>query len=177
MRRAFSTVVRAGLAGLLIATVFSRGELISVRVWLSAAAVGITASAVSRLIVAARVEPAGLITAWKPRRTRGRSFDGGIKSLRATESVMREASRNPRSFGHQLRPRLHDLARHYLPISHGIDPDVDPAAAAVVLGDVAWLIDPRPARDAPTLDEIQRFVRIVAGTRHSATRRQEVSTP
>ena len=155
-------VIRAALFGLLVAVGFSRGELISVRVWLTAAAVGVTTTVLLRLIAVADVEPARLAFAWRsPLRPRRRRPGGGVQGLRSTEAMLLTASSHARGHASRLRPRLTVLADHYLPIRRGIDRGRDPEQASALLGEVAWLIDPVVNDRAPSLDEIEKFLDVI----------------
>ena len=155
-------VVGAALFGLLVAVVLSRGELISVRIWLIAAAVGIGATILVRLIVVASVEPARLVVAWRsPLRPHRRPRRHGIRDLRSTEAILLAATDNARIHAVRLRPRLTALADHYLPIRRGIDVGRDPDQATALFGDVAWLTDPGVTDRAPTHAEIHEFLDVI----------------
>ncbi|RZV45661.1 MAG: hypothetical protein EX269_09305 [Acidimicrobiales bacterium] len=151
----------AAIAGLAVAVAFSRGELVSLRVWIFAATITLVTSGVAQLIAIARVSTTPPIPAWWPLRKRAAVDRGVIRDVRALEGIIRGAPDNDRVFTLRLQPRLIEIARQYLPITHGIDPGLDQPAARTTLGDVAWLVDPEVTGRTPTLAELDRFLDIV----------------
>lgn len=151
----------AAFVGLGASIALSQGQLVSLRVWVFAAAAILVIAALVQLLTEARVAASPMISAWWPIRQARRADPGSVRSLRALEGIVRDAARNPRVHTLRLQPRLIDVAQHYLPITHGIDLHHDPVLAHEALGDVAWLIDTNVTGRAPTLDEIDRFIHLV----------------
>lgn len=172
-KRAASILLGATIVGVFFGVVLSGDDVISARVWLGAAAVTIIAILVRDLIAASSLQRATFTPAWSLRRQR--HVSPGPQALENTHSVLLSAQSSPRAHGLHLRPRLQDLAGHYLPIRHGIDVAHDPARATDALGDVAWLIDPSVNDRTPTTAEIERFLDVILDGRggSSSTGRSE----
>ena len=151
----------AAVAGFFAAALLSPGALVSIRLWVVAAAVIVVGSAFVRLIIVARVEVIESTPAWWPIRRRPQRERGPVHDFRALEGIVRDASHDPRVHTYRLQPRLIELARHYLPIEHGLDLDRNPVETATLLGDLAWLIDPEITGRAPTPNELDRFLDLV----------------
>lgn len=85
------------------------------------------------------------------------------RELKSVESLVARACDNERVHEQQLRPRLTALANHLLAMNHGIDRAANPKQAAVLLGDVAWLIESTNPNRKPTTDELNEFLDRVNG--------------
>lgn len=87
------------------------------------------------------------------------------RSLVALEGALLASLDNPRAFAHRLRPRLRAVAEHRLRVHRGVDPNDRPDAAAAALGDVGWLIGEGAAERPPTVEELDRFLDLLEGSR------------
>jgi len=155
----------SAIAGLAVAVAFSSRELLSLRVWIFSATITLVMSGSLQLMAAARVATTAPIPAWWPLRSRAAVDRGAIRDVRALQGIIRDAPDNDRVFTLRLQPRLVEIARHFLPMTHGIDPRLDQTAIETTLGDVAWLVDPEVTGRAPTLEELDRFLDIVLDNR------------
>jgi len=161
-KRILIVFARAGIPGLLIAAALSGQSRISVQIWVSATAVWVVGTVLYDFIAVAAVEPASLVPGWRRSgRRRQRPAFAGARGLQTIHVLLAAAQTTPRAHANQLRPRLIALAKHYLPIRHGFHLEQDPARAADLLGDVAWLIDPAVNEHRPGLAEITKFLDVV----------------
>lgn len=159
VKRTVRILVIAGGVGIFFGVVLSGDEVISARVWLGAAAMTVIAILLRDLLAASSIERTRFVGAWSLKRTD--STSSGPRGLQNIHSLLVNAANNPRTYGIHVRPRLVELAHHYLPIRRGIDVEHDPHQVGDVLGDVAWLIDPAVQDRAPTAAEIERFLDVV----------------
>lgn len=169
-RRSFAMVIRAGIPGLLIAVALSREGLISVQIWIAAAAIWISATLLWDFIAVAAVEPDKRLVAWRPSRRRGqpRTIYRPV-GMWEVKLLLANAQTNPRVHANALRPWLIALAGHNFAIRHGFDLESDPARVAGLLGDVAWLIDPAVSDRTPTSAEIGRFLDVILAEQDVST--------
>lgn len=149
----------AAVAGVVFGVTLSGNEVISVRVWLIGSAVVFVTMLVRDVLVAADVERATMVPAW--RLVEPDPVDDATPMVRSIASALTAAQDNAGIHRQHLRPRLTALATHYLPVRHGLDPARHPSRAAALLGDVGWLIDPAVGDRTPTATEIARFLDIV----------------
>jgi hypothetical protein len=166
-------VVRAAILALILALPFSGSELVSVGVWLALAVALVGVNLLRYVITVAEVEPAQITVAWTwrfRRRRRPRQVDRRPREVRAIEGIVVSAVDNSRVHAIRLRPRLSELADHFLPIRQGIDPASDPARANALLGDVAWLVDPDMSDRIPTVHELDKFLDIVLAEKNRPAR-------
>ncbi len=158
-KRTWVIVVRASLIGLLFAVAQSGDELISAQIWVAAGAVSMVVMLLRDFIAAAAIERARLVPAWSRRQQ-----PAAAREARGLQSIyvwLANAQDNPRTHANVLRPRLVDLANHYIPLKHGLDLKNDPARAADLLGDVAWLIDSEVIDRTPTPADLHRFLDVI----------------
>ncbi len=167
-KRKWVVVVRASLLGLLFAVALSGDEVISVQVWVAATAASMVVLLLSELIAVAAVEPARLVPAWSRRRQQAATREA--RGLRRIYLLLANAQRSPRTHANVLRPRLVELADHYLQRSHGLDLENDPERVADLLGDVAWLVDSGVVDRTPTTTDLQRFLDIMLDEQGSVPR-------
>ena len=162
LKRFCAIVLRAGVPGLFIAVALSGEGVISIQVWIGAAAVWIAGTRLVDFILTAEVEPDRRKLAWRPlRRRRQQRSVVGHKGIRTINLLVATALMNSRAHTNALSPRLRSLAHHYLPMHHGVDLERDPHRAAEVLGDVAWLIDPSVRDRTPSAAEIEQFLDVI----------------
>lgn len=159
VRRGVVIIVQAAFAGLLVAIALSGDALISAQVWLAAAALAVVAILVRELVSVAGVERVELVAAWTRHTPSQRA--SGPRGLLAIKALLSSAQNNPRIHAQQLRPRLVELAAHYLPIRHGIDLQRDPDRVADLLGDSAWLIDESVTNRMPSPADIDGFLDVL----------------
>ena len=167
LRKALVIIIRSAFLGLVVATPLSGQELVSLEIWLGATAVFAALNLVIVLVQVAAVEPAHIAVAWDWRGRRRPVGDQRPWELRAVEGLIASAQNNPRAFRNRLRPRLTELASHFLPIYQGIDPARDQRRAHDLLGDVAWLIDPDISDRKPTVGELDQFFDIILAEGHA----------
>lgn len=169
-RRLLRIVVWALALGLLLALPVGGQQRVSVELWFTALAVWLLIGLALALIRAAPPHggrSAGLLPVlarWLARLRRRSEPDASkLKDHRYIEALIKRATANERSHARRLRPRLQALADYQLFLQHGIDPHTDPAQAVALqeqrFGDTAWLLDPAVTDRAPTLDELDRFLR------------------
>lgn len=160
-RRGLRTLLRAGIPALLAAIAISREGVVSIQVWIAAAAVWLAGTLLWDFITSAGIERDRRVAVWRSPRRESPAPAANSIGLQTVNLLLANAQANPRAHANNLRPRLLALTEHYLPIRHGFDVNRDPARVAELLDDVAWLIDPSVAERAPTPSEIERFLDIV----------------
>jgi len=160
-KRIWVAVVQASIIGLPFAVARSGDEFVSALVWLAAAAVSMVVILLRGFLSVAEMGRARLVPAWSelPQPARARE----ARKVWSIHVLLANAQRNKRTHAHVLRPRLVDSANHYLPLKHGFDLESDPARAADLLGDVAWLIDSEVIDRTPTPADLHRFLDIILG--------------
>ena len=168
LKRAGLILVTAGLVGAIIGIALSGDDFISARVWLGAAAVTVVAILLREFLAISSVEHATFVSAWSLRRPhRTNSGPPGLQNIHA---LLIDARTSPRSFTIRLRPRLVELADHFLPLRSGIDFEHDPDQVAQLLGDVSWIIDSAVQDRSPTLAEVERFLDLTLVDRDGSPR-------
>lgn len=171
-RRLLRIAVWALALGLVIALPVGGQQRVSVELWLVALTVWLLIGLAATLVRAA--PPHGgrrpwLFPAFTPwlKGVRRRSQPGGstLKDQRHLEALITRAVGNERSHARRLRPRLQALVEHQLFFGHGVDPTTQPQQASAirhrVFGDTAWLVDPTVTDRAPTIDDLDRFLRLL----------------
>ena len=154
--------------GLLVALPLGAQRRISIEIWFIGFTVWFLVNLAIGLMRAAPPTSTSNIDlrGWLPERWRRRKTNdlSQLRDQRAIEGLLIRARDNERSHDKQLRPRLQDLADHFLGIDHRGDKPPDPAVADKALGEVAWLIDPAVTGRSPTLAEIDLFLDRVDGS-------------
>jgi len=158
-KRTWVIVVRASLIGLLFAVAQSGDELISAQIWIAAGAVSMVVMLLRDFIAVAAMRRARLVPAWSRRRPPAEAREA--RSLQSIYVLLADAQGSPRVHANIFRPRLLDLAIHYIPLKHGLDVENDAAPVAELLGDVAWLIDPAVIDRTPSLADLHRFLDVI----------------
>ena len=161
----FATAV---VFGAFVGIALSGDDFISAPVWLGGAAVAVVAILLRDFLKVSSVEPATLVSAWSLRRPH--RTNSGPPGLLNIHDLLVNAIATPRSFMIHLRPRLVELARHFLPLRNGIDFEHDSEQVAQLLGDVAWIIDPAVLDRSPTLAEVERFLDLTLVDRDRSSR-------
>lgn len=160
-RRLMVAVLAAAVLGMIVGVVPSQQQRLSVDLWLAGTATILAATLVRDALSTTpglglplrsvfRFDRFGQIDA-----ARNRRLPLGYRSL---QSSLLASAGSERAFLLRLQPRLIEMANHRLRVGHGIDAARDPEAAAVALGDVAWLIDPQTKGRCPTDEDIARFL-------------------
>jgi len=160
-KRTWVIVVLASLIGLPFAVAQSGDELISAQVWLAAAAVSMVVMLLRDFIAVSAMEKARLVPAWSERPQPAPAREA--RKVQSIHVLLANAQRNRRTHANVLRPRLVDSANHYLPLKHGFDLTSDPARAAALLGDLAWLIDSEVIDRTPTAADLNQFLDVILG--------------
>ncbi len=169
-RRLRRIVAWALALGLVVALPVGGQQRVSIELWFAALALWLLIGLTAALL---RVAPpyggrsAGLVpalTRWLGAlRRRSEPDRSQLKDHRHIEALIKRATANERSHARRLRPRLQALVDYQLFLRHGIDAATDPTRAVAVqrrlFGDTAWLLDPAITDRAPTLDELDRFLR------------------
>ena len=156
LRRIALILVTAGVFGAIVGIALSGDDFISVQVWLGGAAVAVVAILLRDFLTVSSVERVTFVSTWSLRRPhRTNSRPPGLQKIHAQ---LIDAKTSPRAFAIHLRPRLVELARHFLPLPSGIDLEHNPEQVAQLLGDIAWIIDPSVLDRSPTLAEVERFL-------------------
>lgn len=170
--------VRAAFGALIVALLFSGSDLVSVGIWLASAAALVGLELLIHVIKAAEVEPAQIAVAWtwRFRRRPIRQMDRRPDAVGAIEGLVASAIDYPNLHASRLRPRLTELADHFLPIRQGIDSGSDPARAKALLGDVAWLVDSDVSDRSPTVHELDRFLDIVLAEEPTPTQTNQAGS-
>lgn len=169
-RRVLRIVVWALALGLLVALPIGGQQRVSVELWFVALALWLLIGLAGSLIRAAPPRggrSAGLLPVlahwFAGLRHRSTPEVSQLKDHRYIEALIKRATGSERSHARRLRPRLQALVDHQLLLEHGIDPKTDPRQALALqeqrFGDTAWLLDPAVIDRAPTLDELDRFMR------------------
>lgn len=169
MIRFLGLVFWASIAGLLAAAFVGEDLTVSMRIWLTAFVCWFAGGLLARLFSDVNLVPARfrLLVVGKDEVEETRQV---LTDFRSLESLLLRSRENERTHRQQLRPRLTALADHFLLLHHGINRSEQPALAATVLGDVAWLLDDDGSGSAPTLEEIDRFLdRILPNEKPSNT--------
>lgn len=167
VRKVVGGLLGATIVGLFVAVPFGQGREISVDLWLVAVSVWLAWILVSQALTAAPLVPARLRGAWQWRRRKGNNSDGRPRQLQALEGLVLSARDNDRAHALRLRPRLTEIANHYLRTRCGIDPTTSPERARALLGESAWLLDEQAEARRPQLAEIDALLDIVLGSRSS----------
>ena len=167
-KRIWVMVVQARIIGLPFAVAQSGDELISAQVWLVAAAASMVFILLRDFIAVSAMERARLVPAWSQRPQPAPAREA--RKVQSIHVLLARAQRNKRTHAHVLRPRLVDSANHYLPLKHGFDLESDPARAADLLGDVAWLIDSEVIDRTPTRADLHRFFDVILDEEDPAAR-------
>lgn len=169
-RRLLQTAAWAATLGLLVAVPVGGRQRISVELWFAALALWLLIGLAVALLRAAPPHggrPASLVpflSQWfADLRRRSGPDVSQLKDHRYIEALIRRSVGNERSHARRLRPRLQVLVDYQLFLRHGIDAAADPAQAVAaqqrIFGDTAWLLDPTVTNRAPTLEELDRFLR------------------
>lgn len=157
MIRFLGLVFWASIAGLLAAVFVGEDLAVSMRIWLTAFVCWFAAGLLVRLLSDINLVPARfrllVVGSEEVEETRQ-----ALTDFRSLESLLLRSRENERAHRQQLRPRLAALADHFLLLHHGVNRREQPAQAAAVLGDVAWLLDDDDSTPAPTFEEIDRFL-------------------
>ena len=171
-RRLLRIALWALALGLAVALPVGGQQRLSVELWFVALTVWLLIGLAATLIRAA--PPHGGRRPWLfpalTRRLTGlrrrTELDGSmLKDHRHLEALIMRAVGNERSHARRLRPRLQALVDHQLFFGHGVDPTTQPRQASAtrhrLFGDTAWLVDPTVTNRAPTIDELDRFLRLL----------------
>ena len=145
--------------GLFVALFRGSDLVISIELWLGAFAAWLTLTVLVLALQRLPLEPSP--ERKKADRDPVPSTDRRPNGLRNLEGIIRQARSDRRVYNAQLRPRLIELADHLLPLNHGVNPAADPASAALVLGDLAWMVNPAAAERTPSPTELARFVSLL----------------
>lgn len=135
-----------------------QGLAVSIRLWLGGLAFWFVGAVVRRLLSYVPLEDRGLQPLTKVKRQTEETGPKQLREIRSAEVLLLRSSDNDRAFRQQLRPRLQQLAAHYVPMRHGIDPAVDPHAARQALGHVGWMIDDSVTGRSPSLADVEAFL-------------------
>ena len=155
-RSAVAALLAIVSMGALVALIASDGQILSARAWFTASGVAVVALVAYDLLRSAPMEP---IHIYPLVRLRPRDGDPRPEqSVRSAEIAITRSIADSRIFVHRLRPRLIDLAHHYLQIGAGIDSVREPGRSITHLGDEAWLTSPAFENRAPTRLELERFM-------------------
>ena len=152
-------VVWACVAGFIVALLSGNGRALSLQVWLAVTVVGLTLAAVGQMHEVVPLVPSRFRSLFF-RTTVDTSNEPELRQLRSLQFLIMRAGDNARVHQQQLRPRLVELAAHYLPLNHGVDLAKEPDRAQQVLEPVGWVIDTASTRQ-PTLADIERFVTLL----------------
>lgn len=163
-RQIVAAVFWAAVLGLLISVPLGRQRQISVELWLVAVSIWLARTAISNMFATAPLRASSPRPIWRWRRRDEAATPHRPSELTSLEGLLLSARDNDRSFSLRLQPRLIRLADHYLQVHHGIDRTSDPEAAAAMLGDVAWLLDPSQTGTTPTMAEVDRLVDLVTAS-------------
>lgn len=170
MIRFLGLVLWALAAALLIAIFAGEDLTISLRLWLVAFVCWFGGSLLLGLLSRVAIVPsrARLLLA---RATDNKTDSAGsLHTFRSLESLLLRSRENERTYRQQFRPRLTELADHFLLVHHGINRTTHPDRAAALLGDVAWMIQEDESAPSPTFDEFDRFLdRILPSTQGGNT--------
>lgn len=173
-RRLLRITAWALTLGLLLALPVGGQQRVSVELWFAALSLWLLIGLTIALLRAA--PPSGgksasllpFVARWLARlRHRPDTESSQLKDHRYIEALIRRSVTNERSHARRLRPRLQAITDYHLFLRHGIDSTSDPVQAVAVqnqlFGDTAWLLDPTVTDRAPTLDELDRFLRRLNG--------------
>jgi len=156
-RRVLGLLTWAALGGIATALATGNERAVSLRIWLGATAVAFAGTAVAELIKIVPLAPAEWLWFFKRTGKRNNERPQRIADLRALENLLIRSEDNDRAFTQQLRPRLQEIAWHFLSLNHSLSA-AHPERARAVLGDVAWLIDAEVTGRSPTLHELETFM-------------------
>ena len=157
-RRLFGALFFAAGVGAVVAIVAGDRNAISLRMWLAVTALWFAATSVRELLEVVPLDESRfrLLVRWQRKSTDAPSpRHWGLREL---DSLVSRAAGNERVFENQLRPRLHELADHFLPLNHSVDRTKHPERVAAIFGDVHWMMNPQATGRAPSLDEIETFI-------------------
>lgn len=171
-RRLLRITTWALTLGFLVALPVGGQQRISVELWFTALALWILIGLALALLRAAppdggrRPSLLPVVGRWfSGLRRRSEPEITQLKDHRYIEALIKRSIANERSHARRLRPRLQALVDYQLFLRHGIDASADPAQAAAaqqrIFGETAWLLDPAVTDRAPTLDELDRFLRLL----------------
>ncbi|MCP3991245.1 MAG: hypothetical protein GY724_19375 [Actinomycetia bacterium] len=161
VRRVLVSVAWGLVLGLIVVLSVEERRQASVELWLVFVAGWLAWLVTVDLLKLAPIGPERLTGIWRRRRHRGVEPQRP-RPLISLEGLLLSARDNERAMSLRLRPRLRELTEHFLATRHGIDLESSPERAAIVLGDLVPLIDPRaPAREVD-LDDIERLFDILA---------------
>jgi hypothetical protein len=169
-RRLLRIAAWALALGLLVALPVGGRQRVSVELWFTALALWLLIGLAVSLIRAAPPRggrSAGLLPVlarWFARlRRRSAPESPQLKDHLYIEALIRRATVNERSHSRRLRPRLQAIVDYQFLLQYGIDSNTDSTQAIALqqqrFGDTAWLLDPTVTDRAPTLDELDRFLR------------------
>lgn len=147
--------------GTLLALFTGDRQAVSIAVWLAGFSAWFSMATVVRLLEQVPVQPARLVAVIRRRQKPTNESDRRPRELRSLEGLVIRARDHDRAHVQQLRPRLTDLTEHFLPRQYGIDPAREPKRAAVLLGELAWLVDPTVTDRTPTIGEVGRLVEVL----------------
>ncbi len=155
LRRRLVALTLTISAGSLIAVIASNGEVLSARTWFIGSFIAFVALLAYDLLRFTPIEPLRIhpLVRWRPPETDHRPDH----NVRSAEMAITRSIADSRIFGHRLRPRLAEMADHFLEIGPGIDREHDPDRAIAYLGDEAWLTSAAFTNRAPTSEELERF--------------------
>lgn len=156
-RAMFSSLLWAIGLGTTLSLATGQNRAISIQIWLVGFSVWIAAITLLHLLGQLPMFPRRLLAMLRIRRNKTAPVDRRPFGLRGLEGLLIRSRDQERAHTLQLRPHLSELASHYLPRRHGIDPTTEPDRVSSLLGDVAWLIDPDITTRAPSLDDIEVF--------------------
>jgi len=170
-RRLLRIAAWALALGLLVALPVGGQQRVSVELWFTALALWLLIGLAVSLIRAAPPRggrSAGLLPVlaqWftRLRRRSAAPESSQLKDHLYIEALIRRAIANERSHARRLRPRLQAIVDHHFLLQYGVDSNTDPTQAIARqrqrFGDTAWLLDPTVTDRAPTLDELDGFLR------------------
>ncbi|MGI9614652.1 MAG: hypothetical protein ACR2QO_17200 [Acidimicrobiales bacterium] len=149
--------------GLFIGLLGGEPRRVSVEIWLVVATAWFAWLLIGELTSVAPLRPDRLEGFFSRRRSE-EPIDERARRLANLEGLIANASHSPRAATIRLRPRLVTVTRYLLRSSRGIDAATDPDAAALVLGDVGWLVDEdHEMVRSPTAAEVELVVTRAAG--------------
>ena len=169
-RQIFVALLLAIVLGALAALPFGADERrLSVELWLLAAGMWFglaTATALFRAAPLATTPLRGFFGLPSPPPESVAKIPRDLQALEGTVIGGRDSVRGYRN---RLRPRLLPIVSHGLLASHGIDLEREPARAAAVLGDLAWIIDPTVDDRHPSLTELDELLDMVTNQPSTST--------
>ncbi len=169
-RLVFRGLAMLSALALIASLLGGRPQQLSLDVWLLLSALWLASIAYRALDTAAPLQAERLVGLWRWRRGEPEPIDIRPRSLVTIEGLLASARESDRANSLRLRPRLIELADHFLRSRHGIDPELEPERSAALLGGSAWLVarpgqhqPGQPLGRTPTLPEVDELMDILLG--------------